>query len=252
MKNTIWKSKTRSFQWYIGFLSNFLSEHNEKWSESFMGQTPLFAILTDTEYICPLIGPLNHAHHGANSAALLPGCMRNSVHLPLWGGQRVVLKMIEWRSNDLHSINSISTHFWVSIPPNHPSFLSPPPQTVHISWLLPWIGGAALASILHVAGCPSPSHCRHPIVVVQLPLSYCRPWNAHVIIIDIIAVGSGGGIVTIPVAIAVAVPVSAIAVVAIILDIVLTMLLCHCHHCCAFWWPIRGTGPNQSSPNCPH
>ncbi len=42
-----------------------------------MGQTPLFEVLTDTEYVCPLIGPLNHAHHGADSAALLPGRMRN-------------------------------------------------------------------------------------------------------------------------------------------------------------------------------
>jgi hypothetical protein len=41
-----------------------------------MGQTPLFEVLTDTEYVCPPIGPLNHAHHGANSAALLPGCMQ--------------------------------------------------------------------------------------------------------------------------------------------------------------------------------
>jgi hypothetical protein len=42
-----------------------------------MGQTPLFEVLTDTEYVCPPIKPLNHAHHGANSAALLPGCTRN-------------------------------------------------------------------------------------------------------------------------------------------------------------------------------
>jgi hypothetical protein len=37
-----------------------------------MGQTPLFAILTNTENVCPPIGPLNHTYHGANSAALLP------------------------------------------------------------------------------------------------------------------------------------------------------------------------------------
>jgi hypothetical protein len=42
-----------------------------------MGQTPLFKVLTDTEYVCPPFGPLNHAHHGANSAALLPGRMQN-------------------------------------------------------------------------------------------------------------------------------------------------------------------------------
>ncbi len=77
IKNAIWKSETRSFQQCMGCLSKFLSEHNKKWSESFMGQTPLFEVLTNIEYVCPPIGPLNHAHHGANSAALLPGCMRN-------------------------------------------------------------------------------------------------------------------------------------------------------------------------------
>ncbi len=77
MTNTIWKSKTRSFQQYMGCLSKFLSEHNKKWNEIFMGQTPLFAILTNTEYISPPIGPFNHAHHGAISAALLWGCIQN-------------------------------------------------------------------------------------------------------------------------------------------------------------------------------
>jgi hypothetical protein len=28
-----------------------------------MGKTPLFKVLTDTEYVCPSIGLLNHAHH---------------------------------------------------------------------------------------------------------------------------------------------------------------------------------------------
>jgi hypothetical protein len=38
------------------------------------------------------------------------------------------------------------------------------------------MGGATLASILHVANCPSPSHCSHPIVAIQLPPSnYRRP-----------------------------------------------------------------------------
>jgi hypothetical protein len=42
-----------------------------------MGQTPLFEVLTDTEYVCPPIGPLNHAHHGTDSVALLPRHMQN-------------------------------------------------------------------------------------------------------------------------------------------------------------------------------
>ncbi len=115
------------------------------------------------------------------------------------------------------------------------------------------MGGAALASVLHVAGHPSPTHCCHPIVVVRLPSFYHCPQNAAVVV-GIAADGSGGGIVTIAVAIAVAIPiaVSAIAVIAVIVDIASTTLLhhCHCHH--AFWRPIVGAGPNHSSPNCPH
>ncbi len=34
----------------IGCLSKFLSEHNVKLGESYMGKTPLFEVLTDTEY----------------------------------------------------------------------------------------------------------------------------------------------------------------------------------------------------------
>jgi hypothetical protein len=59
------------------------------------------------------------------------------------------------------------------------------------------MGGAALASVLHVAGCPLPSHHCCPIVVVQSPPSYRRPRNAAVIVINIVFVGSGSGIVTI-------------------------------------------------------
>ena len=41
------------------------------------GKPPFSAILTNTEFVCPPIESLNHAHHGTNSAALLPGCMWN-------------------------------------------------------------------------------------------------------------------------------------------------------------------------------
>ncbi len=93
-------------------------------------------------------------------------CEIDPVRLLLWGGQKVDLESTEWRSIDLHSINSTLTLFWGFIPLNHPSLLSPPPQTVHISWLLPWMEGTALESVLHVAGCPLPSRCCCPIVVV--------------------------------------------------------------------------------------
>ena len=89
------------------------------------------------------------------------------------------------------------------------------------------MGGAALASVLHVAGCPSPSHRHRPIVVVQSPLSYRCPRNAAVVVIDIVSVGSGSGFVTIAITIAVIAAVSAIAVVAVIVDVASTTLLRH-------------------------
>ncbi len=97
-------------------------------------------------------------------------------------------------------------------PPNCPSLLSPPPQTVHISWLLPWMSGAALASVLYVVGRPRPSHCCCPIIVVQLPLSYRHHENTAVVVIDMVAIGSGGGIITTTIVIAVAITVCTIAV----------------------------------------
>ncbi len=161
-----WKKPPEREKWDLSngtwFACIFLSKHEEKWGESYMRQTPLCATLTDTEYVCPLIGPLNHAHHGANSAALLPGwiCRIDSCAFAAMGWADGWFGIdIEWRSIDLHLINAVLTLFRGSIPPNCPSLLSPPPQTVHISWLLPWMGGAALASVLHVAGCPLPSQC---------------------------------------------------------------------------------------------
>ncbi len=138
------------------------------------------------------------------------------VHLPLWGGQKVDLESIEWRSIDLHSINSTSTCFWGSIPPNCHSLLSPPPQIVHISWLVPWMCDAALASILHVAGSPLPSHCTPPIVVVQLPLSNCCPKIALAL--------------AVPVAIAVAVAIAITITVALAVAVHHCCFNCHCHY----------------------
>jgi hypothetical protein len=102
------------------------------------------------------------------------------------------------------------------------------------------MGGAALASVLHIAGHPLPSHCCHPIVVIQLLSSNCRPQITTVIFIDIVIVGSGSGIIAIAITITVAVTVFAIAVVAVIIDVALLMLLCHCCCCCAPWQPIGG------------
>jgi hypothetical protein len=91
------------------------------------------------------------------------------------------------------------------------------------------MGGTALASVLHVAGRPSPSCRCCPIVVVQSPSSYRRPQNAAVVVIDILSVGSGGGIITIAITIAVIAAVSTIALIAVIVDVALTTLL---HHRC--------------------
>ncbi len=91
------------------------------------------------------------------------------------------------------------------------------------------MGGVALASVMHVAGRPLPSHRCPPIVIVQSLSSYCHPQNAAVVIIDIVSIGSGDSIVTIAITIAIIAAVSAIAVVAATVNIALTMFL---HHRC--------------------
>ncbi len=67
-------------------------------------------------------------------------------------------------------------------PQNFPSLSSTPPLTVDISWLLPRMGGAVLASILRVAGSPLPLHRCRPIVLVAISLSSsnrrrCPQWH---------------------------------------------------------------------------
>ncbi len=118
--------------------------------------------------------------------------------------------------------------------------------------MLPSMGGAVLASILHVAGRPSPSHCCRPIVVVQLTLSYCCPQNAAVVVINIVSISSGSGILTISITVAVMAVVFAIAIVAVIVDVRFDDFASSSLYRCAFWQPIRGAGQNHSSPNCPH
>jgi hypothetical protein len=90
------------------------------------------------------------------------------------------------------------------------------------------MGGAALASVLHVAGHPLPSHLCHPIVIVQSLSSYCRPHNAAVVVIDIVSIGSGRGILTTAITVAVIATISTIAVVAVIVDVALKTLLFYC------------------------
>ncbi len=111
------------------------------------------------------------------------------------------------------------------------------------------MGGAALASILHVTGRPLPSHRCCPIVIFQLLSSNCHPWIAVVVVINIVAVGRSGGIMIVAVSVLVAV---AIAVSPHCHHhrhcwCCLSRSICHCHCCCAPWWPIRGAGPNHAT-----
>ncbi len=79
MKKTLWKSLTRSFWRYMGCLSKFLSEHYEKLSTSSMGWTPPPKRLTNWHFSFLFFIVIKHAHHGADSAALLPGHMWNRI-----------------------------------------------------------------------------------------------------------------------------------------------------------------------------
>jgi hypothetical protein len=90
------------------------------------------------------------------------------------------------------------------------------------------MGGAALASVLHVAGHPLPSHHCPPIAIVQLPPSNCHPQIAIVVFINIVAIGGSSGIIAIAVSIsvAIAVAISTTAIVAIIVKVALLTLLC--------------------------
>ncbi len=179
MGNTIWKSKTRSFQWCIGCLSNFLSEHNKNLGESYMGKTPLFEVLTNTEYICPPIGPLNHAHHGANSTALLPGCMWNRMLCVCCSGVggRLIWNWLSW---DQLITQSIPPWFLFEVlspqigPLSH--LLLPKLSTLVDCWLR-WMAQHLQAFCMllathryHIVVIPlSSSNCRHPIAILEAP-----------------------------------------------------------------------------------
>ncbi len=69
------------------------------------------------------------------------------------------------------------------------------------------MGGAALARVLHVAGCPLPSHCSPPIVVVHLPLSNHHPQ------------------ITLTIAIAVAIAIAVFVAVAIVVDVAVAVAI---------------------------
>ncbi len=134
-----------------------------------MGQTPLFAILTDTEYVCPPIG-LNRAHHCADSAALLPVCMQ--IRFPCVCRSGVGKRTIwNWLSGD----QLISTQ---SIPPQLVSEVLSPQIAPLSCLLLPQLSTLVDCYLGWVAQhlqafCMLDAH-RHHIVVVPLSSYNCH------------------------------------------------------------------------------
>jgi hypothetical protein len=138
------------------------------------------------------------------------------------------------------------------------SALLPPVAVVAASSPSPLLLPLLMASIVIVAVIVG-IHCHRPIIVVLLPLSYCCPQIAAIIVIDIITVGGSGRIIAAAVAVAIAiavtitiaVPYSTIALVPVIVNVALLTLLCH-HHCqCDPWQPIGGAGPHHASEALP-
>ena len=84
---------------------------------------------------------------------------------PGWPECRFGIDWVELKCH--HPIASTSILFWHPIPPILSFYLVYPPQTVDISWLLPWMGGAALQSFLPTADHPSWSNHPRRIVVVN-------------------------------------------------------------------------------------
>ncbi len=224
-----------------------------------MGQTPHFWG-TDRywiRYVCPPIRPLNHAHNGANSAALLPGCMWNMAPCVCRSGvgRRSIWNQLS--GDQLISTQSIPPRLSLRFyPPKLPlSLVSSSPNCPH--WLIVAFNGWC-STCKHSACCWPPiaitsssSHCCPPIAIVLLPSLKCccrrhqhhlhrqrrrhrhhRRHHRHHRRRH-------------------------------------CRSLHHCRHCrhhcrcfndaalsslyhCAFWRPIGGAGLNHSSPNCPH
>jgi hypothetical protein len=86
--------------------------------------------------------------------------------LPVWGGWKVDLKLIEWRSMDLHSINSTSARSEVLSPQIAPlSCLLLPKLSTLVDCCLQWVAQHLYAFCMSLA-----AH-RHHIVFVPLLLS---------------------------------------------------------------------------------
>ncbi len=136
-----------------------------------MGKAPFFAILTDTKYVCPPIGPLNNAHHGADSTAILPGHMRN--RFPCVCHSEVDERLI-WNQlsrNQLISTQSILPRlFSVVLSPQIAllSHLLLPKLSILVDCCLGWVAQHLQAFCMLLA-----THCHH-IVVVPLLLSNCH------------------------------------------------------------------------------
>ena len=70
---------SRRIEWYMGYLYKFLRQIGPTTGSKFtiIYEKFLKKKLNRHLSFSPPIGPQTHANHGADSAALLPGCMRN-------------------------------------------------------------------------------------------------------------------------------------------------------------------------------
>ncbi len=147
------------------------------------------------------------------------------MRLPIWGGWKVDLKSIEWRSIELHSINSTSALSEVLSPQIAPlSCLLLPKLSTLVDCCLQWVVQHLQAFCMllaahrhHIVVVPSSSsNRRRPIAVLKTPLSSTSTSSP-----------SAAGIVTIAITVAVIAAVSVIAVIAVIVDAASTTLLSH-------------------------
>jgi hypothetical protein len=147
-------------------LSKFSREHYENLGRSYLVRIPPPEKLNNWQLTFLFFIVNKCAYHGANSAALLPESMQNRfpcVYRPGVGGRLIWI----WLSGyQWISTQSIPPRLFSEVlSPKSPLSLVSSSPNCHISWLLLCMDGAALARILHVAGCPSPSHRCCPIVV---------------------------------------------------------------------------------------
>ena len=141
------------------------------WTTDTSKKLPLFIINKHAFYVVPIAQP-----HSQDTCGIGSGPFSALGWPEGWFG----IDWVEMKWSPPHRLHlDIFCH---SFPQNLPSLPSSSPQTAHISWLLPRMGGTGLVSVLHVAGCPSPSHrqghhcCRRWLVLI-LAGAVCVVWD---------------------------------------------------------------------------